>query len=330
MNGNEIVERKKNEKINNLINKNTDKPYLIGFKNFMGTRTSLNTKYDYIRFVVKFMDWNKKDVSDVNLDDYTSFLNNYENNVVSYQIAMYSALKKFSEYLYASEKNKSNPMAHVQRPQFKESTETIEKRNKGWMDTKEIKKYIAAVEKGSGSERSKNRQKEWKERDLLIVLLFLNTGIRCTALCKLDLENIDFKNQKLLVIDKGDHIKTFDLSDELMVYIYEWLEKRDILLKGKQESALFIANRRERMCSGAVAKVVKKYAEGIKGKNITPHKLRASYGTALYDSTKDVYFVQKMMGHSSPKVTENYIRGQEDVNSQKAANIMSKITIRKS
>ena len=113
-----------------------------------------------------------------------------------------------------------------------------------------------------------------------------------------------------------------------MYYVVQWLNKRTELLNGKKEDALFISNRRERMDYQSVYVLVKKYADNIKDKNITPHKLRASFGTALYDSTKDVYFVQKMMRHSSPKVTEQYIRGQEDGNSQKAADIMSKITLK--
>lgn len=328
MKGNEEIEKKKNEKINRWLNNNKDKPYLISFKNYMGKNVALNTKYDYIRYATNFMDWCGKEPGNLDLDDYTAYTSLFEDKTSSYQIALYSALKKFSDYLYASGKNTTNPMQYVQRPKFTESTETIEKRNKGWMNKKEIKKYIATVENGAKSTRAKNRQEKWKERDLLIILIFLNTGIRCTALCKLDVDSIDIKNKKLLVTDKGDKVTTFDLSEELMQYVIQWLNKRTELLNGKKEDALFISNRRERMDYQSVYALVKKYADNIEDKNITPHKLRASFGTALYDSTKDVYFVQKMMRHSTPKVTEQYIRGQEDGNSQKAADIMSKITLK--
>lgn len=327
MKGHEEIEKKKVEKINRWIEQHKEMPYLIGFKNFMG-RTAANTKYDYIRYATNFMDWCKKDVSQVNLDDYTEYMSLFENKCSSYQISLYSALKKFADYLYASEKNSTDPMRYVQRPKFKESIETIQKRDNGWLDKKEINKYIHTVEQGARSKRAKNRQENWKERDMLIILLFLNTGIRCTALCKLDVDSIDIENQKLIVIDKGDKIKEFDLSDELMSYVIQWLNKRTELLNGKTEDALFISNRRERINYQTVFVLVKKYAENIDGKQISPHKLRATFGTTLYDATKDVYFVQEMMGHSNPKTTEMYIRGQKNINSQKAAQIMSKITIK--
>ena len=328
MNGHEEVERKKNEKINCFLRSNNDKPYLLSFKNYMGTNVALNTKYNYIRYVAKFMDWSNKKVEDLTLDDYTGFMSLYEDKVASHQIIVYSALKKFSSYLVASGRNMSHPMQYVPRPKFTEKIETIEKREHGWMNKREIKRYIDTVEAGARSERAKNRQENWKERDVFIILLFLNTGIRCAALCKLDVNSIDIVNKKLLVIDKGDKTKDFDLSDDLMFYAVQWLNKREELLNGAKEDALFISNRRERITYASVWNLVKKYAENIEDKNITPHKLRATYGTALYDSTKDVYFVQHMMGHSNPKTTEMYIRGQVNANGQKAADIMSKLTMR--
>ena len=326
MKGYEEIERKKNETINRLIEKNPDKTFLTSFKNYMGNHVALNTKCDYIRHVIKFTDWCAKDLSVISLDDYTGYLSLFEDYAAASQIAIYSALKKFSEYLFVSGKNGFNPMQYIKRPKFKESTETVKKRENGWLNKREIKKYIASVENGAQSERAKHRQENWKERDILIILLFLNTGIRCTALCKLDVNSIDIENQKLLVVDKGDKIKSFDLSEGLMTYVFQWLNKRQELLKDKKVDALFISNRRERITYRSVWELVKKYAENIDGKEISPHKLRATFGTTLYDATKDVYFVQEMMGHTNPKTTEMYIRGQKNVNSLKASEIMAKIT----
>ena len=82
------------------------------------------------------------------------------------------------------------------------------------------------------------------------------------------------------------------------------------------------------MDQSTIYRIVNKYAKDIEGKHITPHKLRATYGTHLYDKTKDVYLVQSCMGHSNPKTTEMYIRGQNNNNRKTAADIMSKITFK--
>ena len=326
MTGKEIYEENFKQKIDTMIKNNADKPYLKGFYNFMGNSLSYSTKYNYIYFVVTFMNSNGKKVDELDLDDYTEFLSNISNSTSSYQIGVYSGLKKFATYLVASRKSEYNPMNHIERPKFKEREETIKRREKGYLEKKEIKKYISTVKNGVGSERARAKQEPWRERDLLITLLFLNTGMRCSALFKLDVESVNLENKTLTVNDKGDKIKTYVLSDELIECMNSWISIRKELLGDKEEIALFISNERTRLCQRSISRVVSKYAANINGKSISPHKLRATYGTQLLEATRDIYFVQQCMGHSNPSTTELYIRGQNKGNEAKASDIMSKIT----
>ena len=326
MNGKEIYEDKFKQRVDNIIKDNQDKPYLKGFYNYMGNSLSNSTKFNYIYFVVTFMNSNGKKVEELDFDDYTEFLAGISNATSSYQISVYSGLKKFAKYLVASRRTDYNPMDHIERPKFKEKEETIAKREKGYLEKKEIKKYISTVKSGVGSDRAKAKQEPWRERDLLIVLLFLNTGMRCSALFKLDVDSIDLENKILTVTDKGDKIKQSVLSDELIDHVKEWLKNREVLLDDKNENALFISNERKRMCQKSISRVVSKYAANIKGKNISPHKLRATYGTQLLEETGNIYFVQQCMGHSNPSTTELYIRGQKNGNESKASDIMSRLT----
>lgn len=326
MNGKEIYEENFKKRIDNIIKNNQDKPYLKGFYNYMGNSLSCSSKFNYVSFVVTFMNSNGKKVEELDFDDYTEFLSSINDATASYQIGVYSGLKKFAKYLVASRRTDYNPMDHIARPKFKEKEETIAKREKGYLEKKEIKKYLSSVKSGAGSDRAKAKQEPWKERDLLIVLLFLNTGMRCSALYKLDVSSIDLEGKVLIVTDKGDKIKQYVLSDDLIGHIKAWLIRREGLLDNKDENALFISNERTRLCQRSIGRVVSKYAENIKGKNISPHKLRATYGTQLLEETRDIYFVQQCMGHSSPSTTELYIRGQNNGNETKASDIMSKIT----
>lgn len=325
MNGNDVIELKVIERLERFINENPDKPYLEGYRYFIDKNAN-TTIYNYVRHVCSFMNFCKKDVKDLDIDDFTKYISSIKNTTQSNQIVAYAALKKFSMYLLASNKNTSNPMQYIDRPKFKESKETIEKRSVGYLKKGEIKKYINNINNGTGSSRAINRQKEWKERDLLIVLLFLNTGMRCSALCKLDVDNIDIEKKQLFTIDKGDINQEYDLSEEIISHVIKWLDKRTLLLGDTKESALFISNRKERLSQLSIANIVKKYANNISGKNITPHKLRATYGTQLYEATGDLYFTQQCMGHANPTTTELYIRGQSDKNRAKAATIMSNLT----
>lgn len=326
MNGVEVYSNKLENRINNLIEENEfDMPYLRGFYYFIKDSLTESSTYKYIGHIIRFIDNIDKNISDIDIDDYLYYLGKVnKGKSASYQITVYSALKKFSEYLYISKKNSINGMEHVKRPKFKESEQTIKKREIGYLNQNEIKIYIDTIKKGIGSDNAKARQKKWKERDLAIVLIFLTTGIRCSALYKLDISNIDFDKHILMVTDKGNKVVEYLLDTEVEKIIKEWLIKRNELKIDKNDQALFVSNMKKRMSVEAISLIVKKYSVKIEGKHITPHKLRATYGTQLYNETHDIRFVQSCMNHSSPKTTELYIRGNQDMDKKRAAQIVSK------
>ena len=323
MDGNDIYDDNYRKKISNLIAENKDKPYLAGFAAFINKSSS--TVFNYISYAIAFIDKVEKRVEDLELDDYTRYLYEMNNKSSSYKIVVYSMLKKLSLYLKASGKNDRDPMQYVERPKFSESETTKNKREVGYLNTREIHKYIDNINSGVGSQRERARQEKWKSRDKAIILLLLSTGMRCSALYKLNVQSVDLENCTLTTIDKGSKYRKFELSEELVDVIQDWLFDRDLLLGEKEEDALFISNRRTRMDQTSISEVVKKYAYNITGKHITPHKLRATYGTQLYAKTGNLYMVQECMGHSNPKTTELYIRGQKNETAKNAAEIMKRI-----
>lgn len=330
MTGNLDYEYIYQKKINRILQENSN---LYGFYSFIIDQ-SISTVYNYLLHVKRFLNYVKdKPLTELNVDDFSGYMlkiqknqKNGDKTTSSYKIAAYSALKKYSKYLIASNKLDKNPMDYIGRPKPIESQKTIIKRENGYLSETEILQYISTVENGVGTSKSKSHQQKWKTRDKAIIMIFLNTGIRCSALMKIDIEDIDFVNKTLTVTDKESYVNQYDLSDELLEIIQNWIDQRDVFLNGCNIDALFISNQRKRMNQASIYRVVNKYAEGIEGKHITPHKLRATYGTQLYDATKDVYFVQQCMNHSSPKTTELYIRGNGN-QTKKASEIMGRLTI---
>lgn len=312
------------DKINKVLKDQPD--FIKGFVNYM-SNIALTTKYAYMHNVINFINKVDKPIELLTLDDFSGYISGlqYKENgepiTSSYRIAVYSALKKFNNYLYATKRIPENYMLYIDRPKPSENQLTIEKREKGFLTKKEISKYIQTIE---NNDVNKYRQvsEVWNKRDMAIIKVFLNTGIRCSALSKLDISSIDFKNKTLIVTDKGNKVKLYDLSDDIIDELTEWIELRKNEIKDS-EIALFISNRRRRMDQISIYNVVNKYSKGIKNKHITPHKLRATYGTQLYNETGDIYFVQDCMGHKNPKTTELYIRGKKH-NMKKASDIMSK------
>ena len=328
MNGKQEYENKIENKINNLLLNNRN---LTGYYSFISDK-AISTRYTYVCYVNNFLNYANKNPNQLTLDDFSGYMlfiqktANGEKTTTGYRISVYSALKKYGTYLVASEQLSKNPMDYIDRPKAIDSQKTIEKRAIGYLSKPEIKKYISAIDNGVGSNRSKSRQKEWKERDLAMIMIFLNTGIRCSALMKIDINHIDFRKKTLTVTDKESYVNTYDLTDELLDIIKAWMFKREEILNDYKTEALFISNRKTRMDQASIYRIVNKYSSNIQGKHITPHKLRATYGTQLYEATKDIYFVQNCMHHSSPKTTGLYIRGNGN-KTKKASDIMKNITI---
>lgn len=325
MNGREERELQLEKKIEAVISQNKNMPYLIGYYHYLNDMAK-SSIYTYIKYVVNFMKWcNKKNVKDLTMDDYTGYLFSLKRTTSAYQIAVYSALKKFSAYLKANGTNPSDGMQYIKRPKAIESQKTKDRREKAYLKEGEIEQYISNVKKGSRKKYKNNPT--WQSRDTLIVLLFLNTGMRASALCAVNVEDINFEEQELYVTDKGSKVIKYYLPDALMPYLTDWIEKRAIFLNGVEEDALFISNRKDRMQYITLYHIIRQYASDIEGKIISPHKLRATYGTTLYEETRDIVFVQKAMNHNSSHTTELYIRGKNDSSKVKAAGIMSKFIV---
>lgn len=301
------------------IDKNPDKPYLNDFYYYLLTDTSYSATYGYLGCVINFLNnAGVVDVKNIKLSSYTKYMSEIKQKSSSYRIMVYSALKKFSSFLKADGLCEDY-MKSVKRPKFKETQQTKEKREKGYMTKEEVVTFLNCV---------KNSPKEdiWRTRDLAMATVLLNTGIRCSALYKLDVDDIDFKNGIITVLEKGDISRKVYISDTTKKYLNEWIEARREIVPS-YENALFVSSRKTRMVERTIYNVIHSYGIVIKGKNITPHKTRGTYATNLYEDTGDLYLVQDCMGHASPKTTELYIRGQKEKNSKKAADVIGKMLI---
>lgn len=310
-------------------------PELKGFRNYL-TDIAISSTYQYIYYISCFLEFVNKPPNLLTFDDFTGYLyyiqlNQYgERTVSSYRIVVYSALKKYNAYLVSANILSVNYMLNIKRPKSTEIQKTIDKRAEGFLSKDEIQKYISNVKSCNTTLKvKKNISDPYKTRDIAIIMIFLNTGIRCSALIKLDVNNIDIENSEIVVTDKGGKINKHMISDDTKQCLIKWLSYREELLKNnilqKNEDALFISSHKRRMSPQAVYDIVKKYTVGINGKNISPHKLRATYGTQLYNETKDLFFVQEMMGHSNPKTTTLYIRDKSNMK-EKASTIMANLT----
>ena len=170
-------------------------------------------------------------------------------------------------------------------------------------------------------------------RDKAIVYLFLGTGLRVSELCAIDCANIsDLGYINVIRKEDSDEDKTTDkvyIGDEVRSVLYDYIDNaRDNIGPGLDNyDALFLSSKHERITTRGVELMIKKYADRSLGKDngITPHKLRATFGTKLYAATKDLSLTSVAMNHSSIEVTASYYL-QEDRNAkEKAGAVMDEI-----
>ncbi len=229
-----------------------------------------------------------------------------------------STLKSVFKYFYRTEKLRENIMERVQLPKL-HSKEIIR------LDIDEVAMMIDEAERGEGlSDRQKAYHGKTKIRDVALLSLLLGTGIRVSECVGLDISDVDFKNNGILIHRKGGKEVTIYFSDEVKEALQNYYDERVLILEESgHEGAFFLSMQNKRLSVRSVENLVKKYAKIISPlKKITPHKLRSTYGTNLYKETGDIYLVADVLGHSDVNTTKKHYAAIEDDRRRSARNVV--------
>lgn len=145
-------------------------------------------------------------------------------------------------------------------------------------------------------------------RDLAIVSLFLGTGLRISELVGIDVDDVDFCTDEINITRKGGNQSFVCFGNEVRDALLQYsLQRESVSPVPGHENAYFLSTQRKRMSVAAVENMVKKYAAiAVPSKKITPHKLRSSYGTQLYNETGDLYLVADVLGHKDVNTTKKH------------------------
>ena len=171
------------------------------------------------------------------------------------------------------------------------------------------------------TERQQKYHERTKTRDLALLTLMLGTGIRVSECVGLNIDDIDLKNNGIKVHRKGGAEVIVYFGTEVRDALCDYLEERNgITAVAGHEEALFLSLQNKRISVRAVENLVKKYSKLVTNlKNITPHKLRSTYGTSLYRETGDIYLVADVLGHKDVNTTRKHYAAIEDDRRRKAA-----------
>ncbi|MCL1883239.1 MAG: tyrosine-type recombinase/integrase [Defluviitaleaceae bacterium] len=227
-----------------------------------------------------------------------------------------AAVRGLFKYLYKKKLIPSNPAELVDFPKIKEKTITT-------LEVDEIAKLLDEVDSGENlTPRQKTFHEQTKLRDAAIITLLLGTGMRVSECVGLDINDIDFETNGLRVTRKGGDEMILYFGDEVYEALCLYLDIREEILPIEgNENALFLSLQNRRITVRAVQNMVKKYAGLItRLKNISPHKLRSTFGTRLYAETGDIYLVANVLGHADVNTTRKHYAKMDDTYRRKAAN----------
>lgn len=317
MNGRLQTNYKIETKIENDLKNYPD--YLSGWYYYLrASNKELSSCRDYITKVVNFLSFVNSDInsikpSDITYDNVTRYMicrqnkkinGNLKNTSDSYKTTLWYALKSFLEYLSSFGYIEKNYINDIPKPKNNDNARINNERL--LLTEYEFNLILEAVKNGAGDDLSVARQTLYKERDMAIMLVFMYTGMRRTALSNINIEDIDFDTNTLTVIDKGNKIQTYTLSNKVMSAIKNWLDKRETL-NVVDKDALFISRLGKRISGKSLYDIVEKYCEEALGRKVSPHKLRSGFCSIMYNKTKDIEKVRRMVGHSNLATTQRYI-----------------------
>ncbi len=229
-----------------------------------------------------------------------------------------SALKSMYHYFYQSEKISKNPASLVSSPKLHEK-EIIR------LEPNEVARLLDQVEAGTKlTPKELSYHQKTKTRDVALLTLLLGTGMRVSECVGIDLQDLDFDVGGVKVRRKGGNEAVIYFGEEVEDALLDYLDQRDHMIpcEGHQD-ALFLSLQMKRISVRSVEKLVKKYASRVTTlKKITPHKLRSTYGTTLYQETGDIYLVADVLGHKDVNTTRKHYSAQSDLKRRQAANMV--------
>ncbi|MBQ5673795.1 MAG: tyrosine-type recombinase/integrase [Lachnospiraceae bacterium] len=323
--------------------------YIFDFFRGLEHKTSANTRMAYAYDIRIFLNYLYEhierfkalpSIKDITLEDlekvtprelemYLEYLSYYEvkldasEDIVSHQNGQngkarkLASIKTMYHYFYKQQLIMYNPTSIVDMPKIYEKP--IVK-----LDVDEIAKLLDIVESGEQlSEKQKRYHEFTKRRDLALIGTLLGTGIRVSECVGLNIEDIDFNYNGLKITRKGGNETIVYFSQEVEKLLRDYMVERQTKICKDEDHPLFLSLQNRRISVRSVQLLVKKYSSHVTSlKKITPHKLRATYGTQLYQETGDIYLVADVLGHKDVNTTKKHYAQMDDARKRYAASVI--------
>ena len=265
------------------------------------------TKVDDEEFIktIDISDFDIKTLEKVTLQDIHAFLAYLKACYASKPATLArktASIRVFFKYMCnKTKKISTNPAQDLETPK-------LGKRLPKYLTLDQSKELLQTV---SNPEISGHGNHDNSERNFAMITILLNCGVRLSELININISDIDFENNKLNVIGKGNKERTIYLNNACMKAIKSYLAVRPRDgVKFNSRDALFLSEQKQRISRRTVQYIVKnelKLAGIEKSEKYSVHKLRHTAATLMYKYGQvDIRALQELLGHESISTTEIY------------------------
>ncbi len=207
-----------------------------------------------------------------------------------------STLKSFFKFLMKTGSLEKDPMKKVQSPK-------ISKRLPVFVEEKNIQDFISSFEYADDYEGIRNKT---------ILILFYSTGMRLNELVNLKISDIDFYNQSIKVLGKGNKERLIPFGRELNELLKEYLKMRKRNFNTETEM-LLLTDKGENIYHRLVYRIINQQLQELTTvEKKSPHVLRHSFATHMLNHGADINAIKEILGHANLSATQVYTHNTID------------------
>jgi len=273
----------------NLVNSFLDH---LRFEAMLSNNTISSYKRDLEKFKV-FLDKNNvKSFLEISHEQILMFLESLHKNLKESSISrILSSLRTLYKFLVREGAIKNNPFSQIKNP--KKPKELLE-----ILDEREVKNFLDSIP----------CSKKLELRDKAMFELLYSSGLRVSELTNLKLRNIDFDENLIRFVGKGNKERITPVGKVSMYFLKKYLETTRYKIEGESKNNYVFLNKYgNKISRQGFWKILKKYAKKINlNKNLHPHIFRHSFATHMLKRGADLRTVQELLGHSDISTTEIY------------------------
>jgi len=253
-------------------------------------KVSKNTVASYRDNLQIFLNTVNKESIACQREDIELFLKNVKNRSAATRSHYLTVLRSYYQFLVNENVLMQNPCELIVMPSVPKS----------------LPHYLTIEEVDRLLDIRLNTPYDYRNKAMLELLYA--TGMRISELINLRIQDVDFQEDFVHVLGKGDKERIVPMNDTAKRYLWKYLtEYRPVLLKNRASEYLFINNLKRKISRQGFFKILKALCiEKNISSDISPHVLRHSFATHLLNNGADLRIVQELLGHQDISTTQIY------------------------